>query len=247
MSSIYYTLASYTPTASSAATGYPATNLSTTPVRREWRSAALPLTTQTIICDLGSSLATRAMLIWDTNILTSGSGNSIAAAYSDDEVNYTTLGTVTIVKNAGGRRASLITTGVTARYLKLTYSAASTYNSAAYASIGRIVVMKNTLATCFEKPFDFERVLPNVSTTLLNGRNATASVGEGYSTFNLKTLDNYGDVDYAAAFEAFSPGPVILDAGTTLGAFLVESTDWQMGSSISLPIEETTMSVREVV
>lgn len=247
MSDVYHTLISYTATASSEATNYEDDNLSLRPVRREWRSGTLPLTGATIVLDLGSSLTPAAMLIWDTNILTSGSGNSIIAEYSTNNSSYTALGTVTIVKNAAGRRAALIPVAQTARYLRLTYSAATTYDSMTYASIGRIAVMTTKVSACFAKPFSFERQIPNVSQQLLNGRASTVETGEGYATFSLTTQDNYGDVDFQTLFEKLVAGPCILDAGSSLGSFLIESTNWQIGVAISFPLEENTLSVREVV
>jgi hypothetical protein len=247
MSDIYHTLLAYTATSSSEATGYTDDNLSLRSVRREWRSGTLPLTDATIILNLGSSKVPAALLIWGTNILTSGSGNSIAADYSTNGTDYSALGTVTIIKNAAGRRAALIPVAQTAQYLKLTYSAATTYDSMTYASIGRIVVMTTKITACFSKPFNFTRQIPNVSQQLVNGRPAIVETGEGYATFSLTTQDDFGDVDYQTVFEKLAAGPCVLDAGTSLGAFLIESSDWKISYSISLPMEETSLSVMEVV
>lgn len=247
MSDIYHTLLTYTATASSEATGYEDDNLSLRSVRREWRSGTLPLTDATIKLNLGSAITPAALLIWDTNILTSGSGNSIAAAYSTNDSSYTSLAAVSIIKNAAGRRAALIPVAQSCQYLKLTYSAATTYDSANYASIGRIAVMTTKVTACFSKPFNFERQYPNVNAQLLNGRNAIAGTGEAYSTFSLTTQDDLGDTDYQVIFEKLVAGPCVLDAGSSLGAFLIESNDWRMNSSISLPLEENTLNVMEVV
>lgn len=247
MSDIYHSLISYTATASSEATGYEDDNLSLRSVRREWRSGTLPLTSATIKLDFGSSLTPAALLIWDTNLLTSGTGNSITAEYSTDDAAYSSLGTVSIIKNASSRRASLIPVAQVCRYIKITYSASTTYDSMTYASIGRIVVMRTKVTACYSKPFDFTRRFPNVASELLNGRNPIAGTGEHYSVFNLKTQDDFGDTDYQILFEKMVAGPCILDAGSSLGAFLIESDGWEMGSSIALPLEENSLTVREVV
>lgn len=247
MSDVYHTLLTYSATASSEATGYEDGNLSLRSVRREWRSGALPLTDATIILDLGSAKTPAAMLIWDTNLLTSGSGNSVAASYGTNGTDYSALGTVTIIKNAAGRRASLIPVAQSCRYLKLTYSAATTYDSMAYTSIGRIVVLTTKVTACYSKPFAFTRRFPNVVTELVNGRNTIVGTGENYSVFSLTTQDDFGDVDYQSLFEKMVAGPCVLDAGSTLGSFLIESDNWEMGSSISLPLEENNLTVREVV
>lgn len=247
MSDIYHTLANYTATASSEATGYEDGNLSLRSVRREWRSSTLPLVGATIKLVFSSTITPSAILIWDTNMLTSGTGNSIAAAYSTNDSDYTSLAAVSIIKNAAGRRAALIPVAQACQYVRLTYSAATTYDSAAYASIGRIAVMMTKVAACFSKPFNFERQYPNVSSQLPNRRNAIAGTGEAFSTLSLTTQDDYGDVDYQVIFEKLVAGPCVLDAGSYLGAFLIESTDWKMNASITLPLEENTLSVMEVV
>lgn len=86
-----------------------------------------------------------------------------------------------------------------------------------------------------------------MSTELVNGRNAIVGTGENYSVFSLTTQDDFGDVDYNLLFEKMVEGPAVLDAGSTLGSFLIESDDWTQGSSISLPLEEKSLAVREVV
>ncbi len=247
MSDVYANLMSYTATASSEITSYEDDNLSLRSVRREWRSGTLPLTDATIILDLGSTKIPAALFIWDTNMLTSGSGNSIAASYSTNGTDYSALGTVTIIKNAASRRASLIPVAQLCRYIKLTYSAATTNSGVTYARIGRIVVMTTKITACYSKPFNFTRRFPNSPIELVNGRPAIVGTGENYCVFSLTSQDDFGDVDYQALFRRMVTGQCVLDAGATLGSFLVESDDWQMDSSISLPLEENNLRVREVV
>ena len=107
--------------------------------------------------------------------------------------------------------------------------------------------MTTKITACFSKPFNFTRQIPNVSQQLVNGRPAIVETGEGYATFDLTTMDDYGDVDYQTIFEKLVAGPCVLDAGASLGSFLVESSDWKISYSISLPLEETSLSVMEVV
>ena len=214
----YHTLRSYTPTASAEASGYPDDNLALRPVRRSWRSGALSGSPWTVKLDLGSALATTAILVWDTNIPASG----IVAAHSDDYIAFTNLATVTVGANSAGRRYALIPTAVTKRYFRLTITAASTSDGANYVEIGRVAIFASSGVYAFTNPLSVNTTYHSVRSTLLNGRVVTAYTGEPYAEITMVSNGfNYGTYAQDTLRELFATGPVGLDLDC-FGAFLAE-------------------------
>lgn len=179
----YNPIAAATATASSAAAGYPATNVLTGQVLKPWRSTSLA-NTEYIIIDLGSNyLLNGAILaVSATNLAT-------ATVYADmSNPPTTSRGTITPALDAQNRgKASLALTG-TIRYIKILASAGSPTDGAAYWSIGPVDVFTATLAFPRDPIFgesSLETNTPQISITLDNGKIVRDGTGPSFVTSTL--------------------------------------------------------------
>ena len=183
--------AAATATASSAAAGYPATNVLTGQVLKPWRSTSLA-NTEYIIIDLGAiRLLNGAILaVSATNLAT-------ATVYADSSNPPTTSrGTITPALDAQNRgKASLALTGLI-RYIKILASSGSPIDGAAYWSIGPVDVFVNTLAFPRDPIFgesSLDTNTPQTSVTLDNGKIVRDSTGPSFMTPTLTFSGGNGD------------------------------------------------------
>ena len=178
--------------ASTAATGYPATNTSVTQVGKPWRSTVTTETTVTL--DAGASFTPASLCIQDANFA------SAPVTYSADNVTYYAAGTLTTYADLNGRRKGSLEFANTCRYIKITIASGTPTDSAAYWSIGAAYVFK-TVETADMAPsvgLSQEVVYPQASYELANGRTVTAELGNKFTLLSGQTpnrpADGAGDV-----------------------------------------------------
>lgn len=176
--------------ASTAATGYGATNLSITQVGRPWRSTVTTQTTVTLDC--GGSITPASLCLQDCNFA------SAAITYSADDISYSSAGTLTTYADLNGRRKGNLEFANPCRYIKITIASGTPTDALAYWRIGAAYVFL-TVTTADMPPsvgLTHDVVYPEASYTLANGRTVKAELGNVYSmlsgsTPNLKS-DNAG-------------------------------------------------------
>lgn len=191
----YNQLSPSTATASSAAAGYPATNVLLGKVLKPWRSTTAG-SSENIIIDLGSNLplSNATLAISATNMLT-------AAIYADTANPPTTLkGTILFSKDVTGRyKQSLSLTG-TIRYIKI-LPIGSPFDGAAYWSIGPVDVFASELAFARDPLFgesSLDANLPQTMVTLDNGIIVRDQTGPSFMTPTLNftggSTDNHEEI-----------------------------------------------------
>jgi hypothetical protein len=128
---------SFTATATSSKTDFPASNLNVVgahPLIYSWRSNN-QVTQQDLICDLGSSKSLASVAVLHVN------ASSIQIAFSTDNVSYTnfTGSPFTVIQEPYGvyRKRRIIQT-VTARYVRVRIPAQTPVDGAAYFEVGLI-------------------------------------------------------------------------------------------------------------
>ena len=178
--------------ASTAATGYEATNTSNTQVGKPWRSTVTTETTVTM--DAGASFTPASLCLQDVNFA------SAAISYSADNISYSAAGTLTTYADLNGRRKGSLEFTNTCRYIKITIASGTPTDSAAYWSIGAAYVFK-TVATAAMAPsvgLSQEVVYPQASYELANGRTVVAELGNKFTLLsgqtNNRPADGAGDV-----------------------------------------------------
>ena len=123
--------------ASEAATGYDAANLANSAVGRAWRSTTTGTVTADI--DLGASVTVETLFVHETNC------SSISVLYGTTTPPGTSGGSITTAEHVPtGRRSGRIYLGVTARYLRLTFSGTPT-DGAGYWTAGAVHVFGQVL------------------------------------------------------------------------------------------------------
>lgn len=181
---IHNSLQTFTPSASTAATGYAASNVTDTQTRKPWRST---VTTESFIkFDCGASITPGSVCLQDCNFA------SATVTYSADDISYFSAGTLTTYADASGRRKGSLEFSNTCRYIKITIPAGTPTDSAAYFSIGAAYVFK-TITTADTSPsagLTQELVYPQASYDLANGRSVTAGLGAQYTMLSGSTPNN---------------------------------------------------------
>ncbi len=170
---LYYTTRTYTPTATSAATGYPVTNLLLRQVRRPWRSGAVQNTTQTLKLNLGASRTPTVIYLHDVYAPCS----TINLAHSLNDSDYTSLPNLTLVTLPSGRQAALSAVGVACQYLRLVFNGLVSVPGDNWVQIGRAVVLEAQATLMGVFPGDITIHYPQLHQELLNGAHDIADIG----------------------------------------------------------------------
>lgn len=158
-----------TATATTSQVGYTATNALLQSLGYPWR--AQNTTAHEYVIDLGSSKTIRGLLVHGCNF------TSATISHSDNNVSYTTLGTLTTYANRYARRRGLLAMNVTKRYLKIAFSGTPT-DSLSYWWIGSVFVMG--AVTAFLAPtysYEVETLKPGIINKLGNGLSTKANTG----------------------------------------------------------------------
>lgn len=182
MASLYYgKLPIVAVTATTAASGFPASNVALESLGRPWRSTTTGA--NDVVLDLGSSKAINALFLHDVNFA------SATIARSTDNVSYTAVGTLTTYAGRHGRRRGKISLGgASARYVKISISAGTPADGAAYWRIGSAYLFASK-ATPGAQPNYPTRVIttrPRVTTALANRLPAVASTGNNIDRIELR-------------------------------------------------------------
>lgn len=208
----YNPIAAATATASSAAAGYPATNVLTGQVLKPWRSTSLA-NTEYIIIDLGSNyLLNGAILaVSATNLAT-------ATVYADmSNPPTTSRGTITPALDAQNRGKASLSLTATVRYIKIVASSGAPTDGSAYWSIGPVDVFNNTLAFQRDPIFgesSLETNTPQTSVTLDNGKIVRDGTGPSFITPTLNFSGGSND-DHEQIAMLARAGLCWLDLGIT--------------------------------
>lgn len=173
MASIYYgKLSIVAVTATDAASGYPASNAALESLGRPWRSADAGA--KDVVLDLGSSQAINAIFLHDVNFA------SATIARSADNVSYTSVGALTTYAGRHGRRRGKISlAGASARYVKISISAGTPADGAAYWRIGAAYLFASKVSptAILVLPLNVTTRRPRASVDLPNGATAIAVTG----------------------------------------------------------------------
>lgn len=204
---VYHTaLSPSTATASTAATGYAATNALTTAVGKPWRSTTTAGST-TLIIDLGSSKAVAAVAVNHINA-------SSVTVHADNSATPTTLkGTLTSYADGQGRRKGLLAFSATVRYIMLTFSGTPT-DAAAYWTAGSVYVFSTAAALPRDPLFGSDQSIdwPQIAQRLPNG--STLRIDRGTSRMAVRLRFSARITDDVESLARYArAGAVWLDLG----------------------------------
>ena len=188
----YNPFAIITATASSAAAGYPATNVLTGKVLKTWRSTS-SATTEYLIIDLGASTSN------PNTLCISGLTMSNVSIYADNTSNPTTLvGTYICAADAQGRyKVSIVLpSSPSYRYIKIKPNTGTPTDGASYWTIGPVDLFTASLSFARDPIFgesSLDTNTPQTSATLDNGIIVRDGTGPSYMTPTLNFSGGSGD------------------------------------------------------
>jgi hypothetical protein len=158
-------------TATDAAAGFPASNVALESLGRPWRSTSTGA--KDVILDMGASVAIDSLFVHDVNFA------SALVATSPDNITYTPLGTLNTFAGRRGRRRGRISVSATTRFLKISISAGTPSDGAAFWRIGAGYVFSSKVkpAALPDRPLKVTTLRPQVSGSLPNQIPAVAAIG----------------------------------------------------------------------
>lgn len=233
-----------TASATSAATGYPATNVLNPRIGKPWRSTAT--TQQQVEIDLGADKTVAALWMQSCNAATATIEKKTAGG------SYTSVGTMTIQAEPTGRRKGLIAAAGTFRYLRITIANGTPVDGAAYWEIGAVHVFaaSATLARAPEWGVQVATAFPQVSAEIVNGRTITATAGSAFAIVSLD-FQPLPSNDIAVLLRAARAGIAGLSLDLTdrpWDAWPVIYVQGQYSRKLaSLKVDAVSMELREVV
>lgn len=151
-------------TGTTAAAGYPASNVLIPSVGRPWRSTAT--TTTNLDIDLGAARTSPVLCIQSPN------AGTCTVSYGSAAYTTTSAGTQTLTLDRHGRRKHSLTLSGSVRYIRMVFGATLPDASAAYFEVGAVYVMSTTLSLP-ESPLigsDAAAVYPQTRLDLPNGQ-----------------------------------------------------------------------------
>lgn len=180
--------------ATTAAAGYPASNVSTPGVRKPWRSTAIT-NPQDLDVDLGTIRANVVICIQHANAA------SCVISYGSVAYTTTNAGTQTLTMDRHGRRKHSLALVGSVRYIRFSFGAVAPDDSAAYFEVGAVYPFSTTLALP-EDPLLGSEANPRLPQTLIELANGnTFAIDRGAARQRL-TLRYRGlrtvDLDEAA-------------------------------------------------
>lgn len=186
----------YTVTATSEATGHPATALTRlgTPFRT-WRSTGVGAS-QDLVCDLGVAQPLSGVFLEHANV------SAAALAASLDGVSWTSLGTVAIGRDRriGRRHTYAALTTFSHRYLKVTLAPADRDSGATYLELGTLALCyPTTVLQGVRRPLRWIRREALEELALAGGGVEVIGAGQPYLEATLSMLERTGTVTGGAA------------------------------------------------
>lgn len=169
-----------TASATSAASGFAATNVLLQALGAPWRSAAT--TQQDVIIDLGSAQTPRGIGVQDTN------ATSIVIASSPDNIAYTDRATLDLTNvDRFGRRRGCAGVNTSARYWRLRIANGTPPDGLAYWRIGAVYVF-GAVATVLNPDYGFAIETRHAENRegVANGSEAIAAVGNRFDVITGK-------------------------------------------------------------
>jgi hypothetical protein len=198
-----------TATATSAASGYAATNVLLQALGLPWRSTAT--TQQDVIIDLGSAQTPRGIGVQDTN------ATSIVIASSPDNTAYTDRATLSLTNvDRFNRRRGCAAVNTSARYWRLRIASATPPDGLAYWRIGAVYVF-GAVTDIVSPQYGFSvRSNHNESReSLANGREAIAAIGTRCDLVSGKFVVSNTNLIIGSLLADLRTGPVWLDMQVT--------------------------------
>ncbi len=229
--------------ASTAATGYEATNTSNTQVGKPWRST---VTTESWVkLDAGGSITPASLGIQDANFA------SATITYSADDVTYYAAGTLTTYADLNGRRKGSLEFANTCRYIKITIASGTPTDSAAYWSIGAAYVFKTVAAadTAPSVGLTQEPVFPQIAHELANGRTVPVELGHKYTLLSGSTNNKPSD-DAGMIVRLARAGNIWIDFDISANRdrqWPMKFYDGRFTQTIDEALWPTSFSLKEVV
>ena len=229
--------------ASTAETGYEATNTSNTQVGKPWRSTVTTETTVTL--DAGASFTPASLCLQDANFA------SAPVTYSADNVTYYSAGTLTTYADLNGRRKGSLEFANTCRYIKITIASGTPTDALAYWSIGAAYVFLS-VQTADMAPsvgLTIDPTFPQAAYDLPNGRTVTAELGASYMQLsgvtNNRATDDSGEVIRLAR-----AAPIWIDMEILANRerqWPVQFFDGRFTQTIDEALWPTSFSLKEIV
>lgn len=217
-------------TATSAAAGYPATNVREAPVDKPWRSTTNAL--QNLDIDLGSSRSVVAVAVQGTN------APSFTVTADNSNPPTTNRGTLTLAQDNNARRKGVLEFAASVRYIRLQMPATSVVADddgtvQSYYWVGAVYVFEATLTMPRDPLYGqstVQHLRPQTSIDLDNGQNVTSSDGASVSLLQLG-FSGRSDQDIERAARLARLGICWLDLG-------IASERWRQW-----PVRENTETV----
>lgn len=226
MAKLYYgKIAIVSVTATEAASGYPASNMALESLGRPWRSTTTGA--DTIVFDLGSSLAIDSLFLHDVNFATA------AVSWSADNVTYSAPVTLTTYADRHGRRRGRVSVSATMRYVKAVISAGTPADGLAYWRIGAAYVFSSSVSPTAFPVFTYRvtTTRPRTSVALPNGITAAAATGINIDLLELTISKYQANGESADDFiQRAAAGSIVLDMAITdrSGSPIFQEQVWPM-------------------
>jgi hypothetical protein len=193
---LYHTLLAVSAVSvNSAAAGYPATNVTSTPVDRQWRSTSVG-GSEFVTIDLGSSKAVSAIGVNEVN----WTGATVKA--DNLAVPTTVRGTLNTYVDHQGRRKGSLEFSATVRYIRIELPASVT-DGAAFHRLGFCAPFASAIDLARDLLFgsSLDHLTPQLSVPLVNGQELTVDTGaprtlvdcksRGRATHDIEALKRY--------------------------------------------------------
>lgn len=199
---VYTDTITVTPSASTSAVGYPASNLALQSVGRPWRSTTTGATTITL--DMGSNQTPAALLLQDANF------TAATIATSPDNATWTTRGTLALAADGQGRYKGVLALGVACRYVRASVSGSPT-DGAAYWRVGAAYLwLSAAIVTAPDYGMQIAYNYPQSRADLPNGAAVTVGLGPSYAILTGKISGGAAD-NVAAIMRAARSGVIGVD------------------------------------
>ena len=229
--------------ATSAATGYPASNLLTPSVGKPWRSTST--SGQNIDIDLGTARTAPVIGIQGANAA------SCTLSYGSTGYTDTSAGTQTLSLDRHGRRKASLALAGSVRYIRLVFGAAAPDDGAAYFQLGALHIFGSTL-TLAEAPLigsDTAGNFPQTRIDLPNGNAFAIDRGSAWQRITLR-FRPLRTVDMEEVQRKARAATCWLDLDDTASRELqwpVRSIEGEQGRSLARALQdELSIVLREV-
>ncbi|MBL8512153.1 MAG: hypothetical protein JNM52_10980 [Betaproteobacteria bacterium] len=249
MSTLYSSrLVPTTASATTAASGYPATNVLLQSLGAPWRATGTGQTD--VIIDLGAAKTVRGVAVSDVNF----TGCTIAS--SADNTTYTDRATPTYSADRFGRIRGIAALNTSARYWRIRIASGTPADSLGYWRIGAVYLFGATASIASPQyGFSIDTEHAEARDKLLNGREAVAAVGNRFDritgSFKVASVSPGSSFAIGSLLQAMRAGVVWLDMGVSVRPWwtwpLIHNAATDREAMPNYDISDIKLDAREVV